>query len=436
MATPAAMNPAPERSPVNTPNTVGALNGPNGSNVSSTCAALNPFTPDAPDAPDALNALIGQPVAHIDTPAAVVDLDAMERNIARMADFARQHRVRWRPHAKLHKSAALALQLQRAGACGACVQKTSEAEALAAGGVLDLYISNEVVDPAKLRRVARLAAWLAERGGQLALAVDSSEGIARLAAAMAEAGSGARIGVFVEIDVGQGRCGVPPGAPAAALAHAVAAHAPALRFAGLQAYHGGAQHMVSSAARRAAIDAVVQAAAHTRDLIESQGLPVPLVTGAGTGTLVHEAASGVFGEVQAGSFLFMDADYAHNEPAPGQPVFEHALFIATQVVSVRNAHAVCDAGHKSHAIDSGLPLVAERAPGQALHYANGGDEHGLLRRADALATLPALGERLWLVPGHCDPTVNLHDVLLGVRGGLQHGVLECCIRVDARGALT
>ena len=436
MATPAAMNPAPERSPVNTPNTVGALNGPNGSNVSSTCAALNPFTPDAPDAPDALNALIGQPVAHIDTPAAVVDLDAMERNIARMADFARQHRVRWRPHAKLHKSAALALQLQRAGACGACVQKTSEAEALAAGGVLDLYISNEVVDPAKLRRVARLAAWLAERGGQLALAVDSSEGIARLAAAMAEAGSGARIGVFVEIDVGQGRCGVPPGAPAAALAHAVAAHAPALRFAGLQAYHGGAQHMVSSAARRAAIDAVVQAAAHTRDLIESQGLPVPLVTGAGTGTLVHEAASGVFGEVQAGSFLFMDADYAHNEPAPGQPVFEHALFIATQVVSVRNAHAVCDAGHKSHAIDSGLPLVAERAPGQALHYANGGDEHGLLRRADALATLPALGERLWLVPGHCDPTVNLHDVLLGVRGGLQHGVLECVLRVDARGALT
>ena len=436
MATPAAMNPAPERSPVNTPNTVGALNGPNGSNVSSTCAALNPFTPDAPDALNALNALIGQPVAHIDTPAAVVDLDAMERNIARMADFARQHRVRWRPHAKLHKSAALALQLQRAGACGACVQKTSEAEALAAGGVLDLYISNEVVDPAKLRRVARLAAWLAERGGQLALAVDSSEGIARLAAAMAEAGSGARIGVFVEIDVGQGRCGVPPGAPAAALAHAVAAHAPALRFAGLQAYHGGAQHMVSSAARRAAIDAVVQAAAHTRDLIESQGLPVPLVTGAGTGTLVHEAASGVFGELQAGSFLFMDADYAHNEPAPGQPVFEHALFIATQVVSVRSAHAVCDAGHKSHAIDSGLPLVAKRAPGQALHYANGGDEHGLLRRADALATLPALGERLWLVPGHCDPTVNLHDVLLGVRGGLQHGVLECCIRVDARGALT
>lgn len=404
-------------------------------------ATSAPAAPDAPDAanapgPDALQTPIGQPVADIDTPAAVVDLDAMERNIARMADFARQHRVRWRPHAKLHKSAALALQLQRAGACGACVQKTSEAEALAAGGVLDIFISNEVIDPAKLRRVARLAARLAAAGGQLALAVDSSEGIARLAAAMAEAGSGARIDVFVEINVGQNRCGVPPGAPAAALAHAVAAHAPALRFAGLQAYHGGAQHIVSSAARRAAIDAVVQAAEHTRDLIESQGLPVPLVTGAGTGTLAHEASSGVFGELQAGSFLFMDADYAKNEPAPGQPVFEHALFIATQVVSAQGTHAVCDAGHKSHAIDSGLPLVAGRAPGQALHYANGGDEHGLLTCADAGAVLPALGDKLWLVPGHCDPTVNLHDVLLGVRGGLQHGVVECCIRVDARGALT
>ncbi len=415
-ATPAAMKPTPER------NCLNALNAPNASTVNT---------------PGTLNAVIGQPVAHIDTPAAVLDLDAMERNIARMADFARQHRVRWRPHAKMHKSAVLALQLQRAGACGACVQKTSEAEALAAGGVLDIFISNEVIDPVKLRRVSRLAVWLAQRGGRLALAVDSGEGIARLATAMAEAGgTAAGIGVFVEIDVGQGRCGVPPGAPAAALAHAVAAHAPALRFAGLQAYHGGAQHIVSSAARRAAIDTVVQVAAQTRDLIESQGLPVPLVTGAGTGTLAHEAGSGVFGEVQAGSFLFMDADYAKNEPAPGQPVFEHALFIATQVVSVRDAHAVCDAGHKSHAIDSGLPLVAGRAPGQALHYANGGDEHGLLRRADAGAMLPALGDRLWLVPGHCDPTVNLHDALIGVRGGLEKGWVECILRVDGRGALT
>ena len=385
--------------------------------------------------PDALTTLIGQRVDLIDTPALVVDLDAMDRNIQRMADFARKHQVRWRPHAKMHKSAELALLLQQAGAQGVCVQKVSEAEALAAGGVRDITITNEVIAMPKLHRVARLAAQLAARGGRLGVAVDHIDGIARLAEAMAQSGSDAGIDVLVEIDVGQGRCGVPPGEAAVPLALAVS-RSPRLRFAGLQAHHGRAQHLSSSVGRREAITKVVEAAYHTRQLIEAEGLAVPLITGSGTGTLVHEAASGVFGELQAGSFLFMDADYAKNEPAPGQPVFEHALFIATQVVSAQGTHAVCDAGHKSHAIDSGLPLVAGRAPGQALHYANGGDEHGLLTCADAGAVLPALGDKLWLVPGHCDPTVNLHDVLLGVRGGLQHGVVECCIRVDARGALT
>ncbi len=381
------------------------------------------------------HAAIGLRADQIDTPAAVIDLDAMERNIQRMAAFARRHRVRWRPHAKMHKSAAIALLLEQAGACGHCVQKTSEAEALAAGGVRDLFISNEVIAPAKLLRVARLAARLAADGGRLAIAVDSPEGIARLAEAMDAAGSSTGIDVFVEIDVGQGRCGVPPGPEAAALARAVAAR-PRLRFAGLHAYQGGAQHLRAAAERRAAIAHAVHAAAGTRALIEAAGLPVPLVTGAGTGTLVHEATSGVYGELQAGSFLFMDADYAANEPDATQPAFEHALFIKTQVISTHPAHAVCDAGHKSHAIDSGLPLVHGLSPAHALRYANGGDEHGILHAAAPQARLPALGQALWLVPGHCDPTVNLHDRLLGVRGGLEHGVVERVIEVDARGALT
>lgn len=385
--------------------------------------------------PEPRPACVGLPVDQIDTPALVVDLDAMERNITRMADFARQHQVRWRPHAKMHKSAELALLLQQAGACGACVQKTSEAEALAAGGVRDIYISNQVIAPHKLQRVARLAGQLAAQGGQLALAVDSLEGIARLTTAMVQAGHSARIDVFVEIDVGQGRCGVPPGEPAVALAQAVARHAQ-LRFAGLQAYHGRAQHMPSAAARRGTMAAVVQAARHTRECITASGLLVPLVTGAGTGTLAHEAASGVFGELQAGSFLFMDADYAGNEPEPAQPAFEHALFVKTQVISTCASHAVCDAGHKSHAIDSGLPTVALLPPAHALRYANGGDEHGILYANGPGTHLPALGHTLWLIPGHCDPTVNLYDFLIGVRGGLEHGVVERTIRVDARGALT
>jgi D-serine deaminase-like pyridoxal phosphate-dependent protein len=388
-----------------------------------------------PDLPQALAASVGLRVDRIDTPALVVDLDAMERNIARMADFARKHQVLWRPHAKMHKSAEIALLLQRAGAVGACVQKTAEAEALAAGGVRDITITNQVIAHPKLLRVARLATRLQAQGGRLALAVDSAEGIQRLAEAMAQAAPQARIDVLVEIDVGQGRCGVPPGAPALALAQAVA-RLTQLRFAGLHAYHGRAQHLRSAAERREAIAAAVQAARHTRDLITATGLPVPLVTGSGTGTLVHEAASGVYGELQAGSFLFMDADYARNEREPAQPVFEQALFVKTQVISACGSHAVCDAGHKSHAIDSGLPTVALLPPERALRYANGGDEHGLIYADGPKARLPALGRMLWLVPGHCDPTVNLHDYLIGVRGGLTAGVVERIIRVDARGALT
>ena len=388
-----------------------------------------------PDLPQALAASVGLRVDRIDTPALVVDLDAMERNIARMADFARKHQVLWRPHAKLHKSAEIALQLQRAGAVGACVQKTAEAEALAEGGVHDITITNQVIAHPKLLRVARLAAHLQTQGGRLALAVDSAEGVQRLAEAMAQAAPQARIDVLVEIDVGQGRCGVPPGAPALALAQAVA-RLTQLRFAGLHAYHGRAQHLRGAAERREAIAAAVQAARHTRDLITATGLPVPLVTGSGTGTLVHEAASGVYGELQAGSFLFMDTDYARNEREPAQPVFEQALFVKTQVISACGSHAVCDAGHKSHAIDSGLPTVALLPPERALRYANGGDEHGLIYADGPKARLPALGRMLWLVPGHCDPTVNLHDYLIGVRGGLTAGVVERIIRVDARGALT
>jgi D-serine deaminase-like pyridoxal phosphate-dependent protein len=385
-----------------------------------------------------LKRLVGQPVSAIDTPALVVDLDAMQRNLGRMAEFARKRGIRWRPHAKMHKSSAIArLQLQ-AGAVGVCVQKTGEAEAMAAGGVHDIYISNEVVAPAKLARVADLAHQLAAERGQLAIAVDSAEGVRRLANAMNDrrrGGQGAVIDVFVEIDVGQGRCGVRPGRMAVDLAHEVRKH-PALRFAGLQAYQGKAQHLRTPQERRDAIATAVQDVLFTRKLMEQEGLKVGLVTGAGTGSLVCEAVSGAYGEVQAGSFLFMDADYAANERDPAQPAFEHALFVKSQVMSSGVLHAVCDAGHKSHAIDSGLPKVLALEPTGDLDYLNGGDEHGILKPANGNQRVPHLDETIWLIPGHCDPTVNLHNHMIGVTGGLQNGRVDKIIRVDARGALT
>jgi D-serine deaminase-like pyridoxal phosphate-dependent protein len=388
---------------------------------------------------DRLAQLVGQPASAIDTPALVVDLDAMQRNLSRMAEFCRKHGMRWRPHAKMHKSTAIARLQVLAGAVGVCVQKTAEAEAMADGGVNDIYISNEVVAPQKLARVARLAQRLAAEGGQLAIAVDSRQGVEGLARAMdAErrgGGAAAVIDVFVEIDVGQGRCGVPPGRAAVDLAIEVRKH-PALRFSGLQAYHGKAQHLRGAAERRQVISRAALDAGMTRRLIEAEGIACPLVTGAGTGTMACEAASGVYGELQAGSFLFMDADYAQNERDPAQPQFEHALFVKTQVMSAGPQHAVCDAGHKSHAIDSGLPTLRSLDGAHDLEFANGGDEHGILRPARAGVPVPAIGSVLWLIPGHCDPTVNLHDHMIGVKGGLENGKVHRIIRVDARGALT
>jgi D-serine deaminase-like pyridoxal phosphate-dependent protein len=386
----------------------------------------------------AFEGLVGQGVEAIDTPALVIDLDAMDRNIARMAAFAQAHKIRWRPHAKMHKSAVLAQRMVAAGAVGVCVQKTAEAEAMAAGGVRDIYISNEVIAPHKLARVAALARSLAETaGGQLAIAVDSAEGVARLATAaqQALAGTDAAIDVFVEIDVGHGRCGLPAGAAAVTLARQIAA-AGHLRFAGLQAYHGRAQHVRTVEERRSIIAHVLEQVRMTRDLLAAAGLHVLLVTGAGTGTMVNEAASGLYGELQSGSFLFMDADYAANTYDPEQPAFEHSLFVKAQVTSTAADRAICDAGHKSHAIDSGLPNVHAAEGRVTLVYGNGGDEHGVLRRAQPEDALPALGDIVWLVPGHCDPTVNLHDAMIGVRGGLQTGRVAEVIRVDARGALT
>ena len=405
------------------------------------------------------SAVVGGDVAAIDTPALVIDLDAMQRNIARMAAFARQHGLALRPHAKTHKSGRIAKLQIEAGAVGVCVQKLSEAEALAAAGVSDIFISNEIVDQAKLTRLAALA-----RRITLAVAVDSTLGVERLAAALKAAGTHGvvNVDVFVEIDVGQGRCGVAPTA-AGGLARQIVSHganagmgagagadpgagagvgvgvgaAPGgMRFAGLQAYHGNAQHLRGAHEREVAVRHAASSVRAALASITSAGINCPLVTGGGTGSFAFDAVSGVYGELQPGSYVFMDSDYANNEApeaALAGPRFEHALFVKSQVISRGFSHAVVDAGHKSHAIDSGMPQVWQRA----LDYSNGGDEHGILqpRIGAAVDVLPQLGETVWLVPGHCDPTVNLHDQYVAVQGGLAGGTVVAAWPVDARGCL-
>ena len=362
----------------------------------------------------------GIPLEEIDTPALVVDLDALEGNIARMAEAVNGGPVRLRPHAKSHKCAEIARRQIAAGAVGVCAQKVSEAEALVAGGVADVLVTNEIVGAQKVSRLARLA-----REAKVAVLADDAGNVAELQSA---AGSvRARLDVLVEIDVGAHRCGVEPGAPALGLAKRIA-ECRNLRFAGLHAYHGAAQHLRSAAERQAAIAAAAEQALRTKRMIEQGGIPCETVTGAGTGTFMLEGKSRVFNEIQPGSYVFMDADYNRNAWEQGWPRFEQSLFVLATVMSVPSPdRSVVDAGLKASSVDSGMPLVHDR---RGVEYVKASDEHGVLKIA-AGAKAPALGEKILLVPGHCDPTVNLYDWLVCVRKGR----VEALWPVTARGAL-
>ena len=370
-----------------------------------------------------LPAGIGRPIAEIDTPALVIDLDAFERNLEMLNGSIAGRGMRVRAHAKTHKCPEIALRQIAAGAVGVCCQKVGEAEAMVEGGVRDVVVSNEVVGASKLERLARLA-----RRAKVGVCADDAGNIEAIGAAAGSAG--VTLDVYVEIDVGARRCGVAPGDAAVALARRVQASS-ALRFAGLQAYHGSAQHIRAIADRRAAIGNAAAAVRATRAALERSGIACPIVAGAGSGSYMFEIETGAWNELQPGSYVFMDADYARNEWAAPLPRFEHALFVLSTVMShPEPGRAVLDAGLKASSVDSGLPTVWH-VPG--VRYTRPSDEHGVLE-LDADGPALRLGQKLLLVPGHCDPTVNLHDWYVCVRGGMEQGVVEALWPITARGA--
>ena len=359
----------------------------------------------------------GMAIDEVDTPALIVDLDALEANLDHMAALAAAAGVKLRPHAKTHKSPVIAQMQMARGAVGQCVQKVAEAEILAWGGVPDILVSNEVVDPRKLARLAALTHF-----SRIAVCADDPRGIDLIEAAARDAG--VRLTVLIEIDVGSARCGIAPGPDAIAAAKRIAQSAH-LRFGGLQAYHGGAQHQRTLEERSASIAAAASKTKGVVDDLQRAGLDCEIVSGAGTGTFALEAASGVFTELQVGSYIFMDADYGRNQPAPP---FRNSLFVLGTAMSVPRAGlAVIDTGHKAIAVDSGLPLVWNR---KGVAYVGASDEHGKLS-LDADAEPIRLGERVMLVPGHCDPTVDRYDWYVGIR----NNKVECLWPVSARGAM-
>ncbi len=367
-------------------------------------------------------ALPGMDEADIQTPCLVLDLDALERNIVKMGNFAKAMGVRHRVHGKMHKSVDVALLQERlGGSVGVCCQKVSEAEVFARGGIKDVLVSNQVRDPAKIDRLARIP----KLGARAICCVDDLANVADLSAAAVRHGT--TIECLVEIDCGAGRCGVKTTPEVVAIATAIAA-APGLKFSGIQAYQGAMQHMDKYEDRKAKIDLAVAQVKDAVDALAALGLPCDIVGGGGTGSYYFEGNSGVYNELQCGSYAFMDADYGRILDKDGRRIdqgeWENALFLLTSVMShAKPDKAICDAGLKAQSVDSGLPVIFGRTD---VKYVKCSDEHGVI---EDLGGVLKVNDKLRLVPGHCDPTCNVHDWYVGVRGGK----VEVVWPVSARG---
>ena len=365
---------------------------------------------------------IGMDEGDIQTPSLVLDLDALERNVRKMGQFARDMGVRHRVHGKMHKSVDVAkLQEKLGGSCGVCCQKVSEAEAFVRGGIKDVLVSNQVRDPAKIDRLARLPLL----GARAICCVDDIDNVAELSSAAVRHGT--TIECLVEIDCGAGRCGVTETQAVVDIATAIDA-AEGLKFSGIQAYQGAMQHMDSYEDRRVKIDIAIAMVKDAIEALSARGLSCDIVGGGGTGSYYFEGNSGVFNELQCGSYAFMDADYGRILDEKGERIdhgeWENALFILTSVMSHAKADkAICDAGLKAQSVDSGLPVIFGR---DDVEYIKCSDEHGVISDPDGVLKI---NEKLKLVPGHCDPTCNVHDWYVGVR----NGKVKCLWPVTARG---
>ena len=367
-------------------------------------------------------AIVGMDEADIQTPCLVLDLDALERNIIKMGQFVKDKNMRHRVHGKMHKSVDVALlQEKLGGSCGVCCQKVSEAEAFVRGGIKDVLVSNQVRDPAKIDRLARLP----KLGARAICCVDDLANIADLSAAAVKHGT--QIECLVEIDCGAGRCGVQSAEDVVAIATAIDA-AEGLKFAGLQAYQGAMQHLDDYQERKAKIEIAVAMVAEAVAVLKSVGLECDIVGGGGTGSYYFEGESGVYNELQCGSYAFMDADYGRILDRDGKRIdqgeWQNALFLLTSVMSHAKADkAICDAGLKAQSVDSGLPVIFGRTD---VEYVKCSDEHGVIADPDGVLKV---GDKLKLVPGHCDPTCNVHDWYVGVR----NGKVEALWPITARG---
>jgi D-serine deaminase-like pyridoxal phosphate-dependent protein len=350
--------------------------------------------------------------ASLNTPALIVDLPALERNIAAMAAFAGRCGLRLRPHAKTHKCVEIARRQIAAGAVGVCCAKLGEAEALADGGIEGILITSPVVGPAGVERLADLAA----RSPGLIAAVDHPDAVHAIAL------SGAEIGLVVDIDPGMHRTGVAGAEAAVDLARRIEGAAN-LTYRGVQFYCGMQQHIEIAAARHAALVDRTNYLSSILVRLEEAGLSPDMVTGGGSGSHAVDAELGVLNELQVGSYIFMDRQYADC----GLP-FETSLMVDARVISANHkALSTVDAGIKAFATEAGPPPILAGAPqGSVYHFM--GDEQGCIVPPRGEAP-PRLGETVTFAAPHCDPTVNLYEAFHVVSGDTLVDIWE----IEARG---
>jgi 3-hydroxy-D-aspartate aldolase len=345
----------------------------------------------------------------IPTPALVVDLDAFEANVQKMAEHCRQAKIGFRPHAKTHKCPAIAQRQMAAGAKGICMATVPEAEAMAAAGIKGLLLCSPIVDAGKIGRMVALAS----SGADVMLAVGSE----RQAKLLAEAADAARVDipVLVDLDVGDRRTGSLPGEPAVELAKIIGRFK-RLNIQGVQAYAGHASHTVGFEKRVETSRTAMLKAVETRKLLERAGFDAKILSGGSTGT--YNIDSGIEGvtELQVGSYIFMDVDYRRIGGSDGQAIygdFQPSLTVLATVVNATHADRVTvDAGTK--AIDTTTANLPQAKNWSGLTYTKAGDEFGAL--TSEAGKLPALGDRLEFIVPHCDPSVNLFDRLYACRG--------------------
>ncbi len=346
-------------------------------------------------------------------------MDALERNIERMATLARGTGIAYRPHAKSHKTPVIARMQMDAGAVGVCCAKLGEAEIMAAGGVPDILITTPVIGAAKIGRLLRTAGT-----SRIAVVADDAGNLDQLGARAHAAGQ--TLDVVLEMDVGQGRCGVPPGEAALALAQRIEA-ADGLHFRGLQGYQGLIQMTHDFTDRAGAADTALEKLLATAELVRGAGIKIEVLTGGGSGTSVIDAARHGLTELQPGGYIFMDQRYGGIEWDSGGTIpFEKSLTLLAGVIS-RPApdRAILDMGYKAVSSDGGLPAPID-LPGAEFSFA--GEEHGQLSWAGGTCPLN-LGDKVAFWPSHCDTTVNLYDQYVCTRGGMAERLLD----IPARG---